>query len=716
MKSFVKFFTRACTVACILFIGISCKDTDEFVTHSGERGRPVSDEANSFEFTTTKDVDLLVDYSAVDTHGPVLFSIYTVNPIVNENTDYAYVDESISPVFAAYTNEKGKFESIVTLPTYAKVLHIVTGDIMVGLRRMMVEVVNGEAEAVLKTNVSATRAMPFRAAAAGETDDMTPLFNFYCNINSSGKQYGQPVYKEWLTPLGKWENSNGRPKYLLDPATASPGLIFPTDIVEGLYETAKKALNSGTTCKEQYRASTDMTLIKDSEVSITGLGSFTCWCNSLGYYFYDQNSIPQSTQDLNIIMLFPNTQDGKRYDKCDYNGSIGMLRGDAIQLMYYPNIANNGDLSGATKIFPKGTKIGFIVKSNGWGCIDQAHSFNYGGWKTKKMNIWAASTEGMSYCYAKDKSTADIACGSKWNYPNANGEARTAKFAYVAPNGDQYTIISVEDACDDQDFDDLIFALNPANAFTEQAIVEDGKTTTVGVYAFEDKWPNRGDYDMNDVMVECEHEMYFDSKGLVTKERFRLTTDQNYVTLVSGLAARLTTKVNPKSVVMKKIAPNSTQETNASYVSEKESGSTVYYLTEDVTAELKSSYIIELTYSSGQSLVNLAQIEPFIYRIEDGKVCEIHLPNHTPTQRMDWSFFGTGDDLSEPTKGKYYVRNSLYPFAFYLANARLSSFEETILMRKNESIPIDQFYPEFIHWAVSNGEANPEWYLHPFSE
>ena len=713
MSKFVKSFVRTCIYACIFFVGISCKDSDDFATNSTGGKEKVTKEANTFDFSTTQEVYLNVDYSDFKIYGPVFFSIYHVNPFVNENTGSEFIDESIAPIYGGYTDKNGKFSGTITLPAYAKVLHVVTGNFMVADRHMVVQAVDGEATAIAEDKAKSTRTRaPQRVAGAGtSTNDITKMKNLYENN-------GTPYYKPWYTPLGTWNSASGRPDYLLDKSTAAPGLVFTDEEFDGLYATACSALNSGTSMKETYRAASDMTLTKDSEVSITLLGSSTCWNSSLGYYYYTGDA-PTNKMDLNIIMIFPNTQDGEwprgSYPNNKYNGNIGALRGDVVQLMYYPNIAN-GDFSDATPTFPKGTKIGFILKSNGWGCIDQAHSFNYGGWKTKKMNIWAASTEGMSYCYAKDKSTADIACGSKWNYPNANGEARTAKFAYVAPNGDQYTIISVEDACDDQDFDDLIFALNPANAFTEQAIVEDGKTTTVGVYAFEDKWPNRGDYDMNDVMVECEHEMYFDSKGLVTKERFRLTTDQNYVTLVSGLAARLTTKVNPKSVVMKKIAPNSTQETNASYVSEKESGSTVYYLTEDVTAELKSSYIIELTYSSGQSLVNLAQIEPFIYRIEDGKVCEIHLPNHTPTQRMDWSFFGTGDDLSEPTKGKFYVRNSLYPFAFYLANARLSSFEETILMRKNESIPIDQFYPEFIQWAVSNGEANPEWYLHPFSE
>ena len=46
----------------------------------------------------------------------------------------------------------------------------------------------------------------------------------------------------------------------------------------------------------------------------------------------------------------------------------------------------------------------------------------------------------------------------------------------------------------------MLFALNPANVFKELPTVEVGKTTKHGVYAFEDRWPGRGDYDMNGVL------------------------------------------------------------------------------------------------------------------------------------------------------------------------------------------------------------------------
>ena len=80
---------------------------------------------------------------------------------------------------------------------------------------------------------------------------------------------------------------------------------------------------------------------------------------------------------------------------------------------------------------------------------------------------------------------------------------------------------------------------------------------------------------------------------------------------------------------------------------------------------------------------------------------------------MNNAYFGTQDDASVPSEGKYFVREGSYPFAFYLAGVKAESFLNTILQRSNESKRIDSFYPGFIQWSSSNGELNADWYLNP---
>lgn len=717
MINYSKFLFSACICSCVLFTVTSCKDTDDFFSKNDDN--QTEKEANGFDFSTTREVDLYVKYNGFETLGPVRFGIYDTNPVVAEGTDDEGLSENIKPIIELYTDDKGEFNQTLVLPAYAKTLHIVTGNLAIGFDHSVVNVVNNAAKVTVENDgktmeVYAAR----RAPGPGEsTWELGKLKSTGYEVNSSGNTTTTQIYKEWGTPLGHWNSATGRPvDYLLDRSSVTtPGLALSDKEVEDMYNKACNILpNNNGIDNSHYRTSADVILKDDSEVTITALGSFTCWNSSLGYYFYNESTKPTSRMDLNTIMLFPNTQDGKRYGSDgNYQNNIGTVRGDAIQLKYYPHINDadpNVKYSDATTIFPKGTRIGFIMRTNGWGMMGSEYCTKKGSTAyNNAMNIWVSSTESMSY--AKPFS------GKSFKKPNPNGEARTALFAYTNQNDSKYCILSFEDACDDNDYNDLIFALNPANIFLGLNDVEEGKITESGVYAFEDLWPNRGDYDMNDILVDYKHEMTFASSGTVSKEVFRLKTYQNVVGKVSGLALRLNTKVTPSSIVMKKIAPGKTEKDAVTTTFTKDDQENVYFLTADVTNELNTTYIFELTYSSAQKVEKLANVQPFIYRDEEGgKRWEVHIPYEAPTKKMDMSYFGTVDDASIPSEGKWYVRNGVYPFAFYLANATAENFQKTILANKNESKPISDFYPKFIPWVASKGTTNEDWYLHAVEE
>jgi LruC domain-containing protein len=221
-------------------------------------------------------------------------------------------------------------------------------------------------------------------------------------------------------------------------------------------------------------------------------------------------------------------------------------------------------------------------------------------------------------------------------------------------------------------------------------------------------WPKKGDYDLNDAVVNAKHEKEFNNNGKITKETFYLTTYQNYVTLTSGLALTLETKKSPSKINLRKIANGSTVEEEASFIKDGD----VYYLTSDFKGELGSTYILELVYNTPlNSSAELASIKPFIYRSEGDMNWEVHIPMEAPTTKMKTSYFGTADDCSDPSKGLYFVREGNYPFAFYLHGVNINVFEETILKRENESKRIDEFFPGFLEWSTSNGTKNQDWYL-----
>ena len=728
-----RIFSRLCILAFASVVAISCKDTDDFFDRGSEPS-PTDQAAKTFDFSTSQEVDLIVDYSAFNAKIPVFFSVYNVNPFVNENKVDEYIDENIKPIFAAYTEPDGKYDQTVTLPSYAKVLHIVTGNFLVGLRRTVVEVKNGEARAIVDNplaEVQQSRA-PWRVSGAGtSTNDLSQMGHLYKKNN------GEQVYKPWVTPLGTWNSASGRPDYLLDktnPALIAKGLVFTGEEINGMYGTACDALNSGTSLKETYRAAADLRVKTPAEISITGLGSSTCWNSSLGYYYYNENNPPKSRMDLNVIMLFPNTQDGLwprgSYPNNKYNGNIGTLRGDVVQLMYYPPTADGGiDTSNGTAIFPEGTKIGFMLKTNAWGQRGSDYAVNGSSYAGKKQ-IWASTTDGLSGAY-----------DSGVKFPNTDGEARSAKFAYTAPNGSEYVVVSFEDACDDKDYDDLMFALNPANAFdfTDVAQIESKRVTVEGVYGFEDKWPEAGDYDMNDLMIDCKQELEYythpDGSKKLNKERFYLTTYHNYITLKNGLAVDIQGS-NIATIYINKLLPGQTKFASEDYkmVKSKEyyclpeigwssSESRMWYLTDDITKDEDKTtgegvtWVIEVTYTKALSKGGTT-IRPFLWRkLDNGKQLEVHLPWVDPTSKADMTLFGTKSDKSNPNVTKsngqkmYYVGSGEFPFAFYLEGVSIDAFKNTTLKRENESLRIDTFFPDFLEWSISEGKKNSDWYL-----
>ena len=695
---------------CLGFMfGVSmtaCVDKSLYETSIDPEGYMPGEAPNSFDFSTVQKVNLNVDYSAFKTYGPVFFGVYTENPIiVVEDAPDDQWNENVKPIYEDYTESNGKFNAAIELPAYAQHLYIATGNFFTGMMVMEADVKNGAASVVAENHQVATTRGWTRAEGPGvSTDDLSKL-----NLTNTVGNVKERVYNDWKNWLGTWNSASGRPDYLLNKATADPKLVISEEEMEGLYKAVGTAFTSGSTMNDEYSSYPDLLLTQDSEVTFTLLGGSTCWNSTLGYYYYTDDNKPTNPMDINIIMLFPNTQDGQWARAVEkklktYNGNIGVNRGDVVQLMYYPNIAND-DKTGATKVFPKGTRIGFIMKTQGWAAQGDKYSIlcdNNGKdkyWNTK-YNIWCSTTVGLSVGRQRNSET--------YKKPIVNGESRGAKFSYKTQNGDNFTIISFEDAMDDDDFDDLIFALKPVGVFAPLPEIANKKSSTTGVYAFEDLWPNKGDYDLNDAIVNAKHEKEFNNSGKIIKETFYLTTYQNYVELTNGLALTLNTKVNPKSIAMKKMAPEATEAEEANFTKEDN----VYYLTEDFSGELGTTYILELTYSSAlESSSQMASIQPFIYRSEGNQNWEVHIPMEIPTAKMKTSYFGKGDDRSNPEKGLYFVRQGNYPFAFYLKGADINAFKETILKRENESIPINEFFPGFLDWSTSGGITNQDWYL-----
>jgi LruC domain-containing protein len=715
-----KFFVLSLTA--LLFAACASNDVDSVddskLVYIGEK-----EASDYFDFSTSNDVMLTVDYSANSPIAPVFFRVYSENPFNGDE-----LDPNIKPVYSNYTDGQGRFSQSVELPSYATNLYIFTGDFFVDEQLMNVQVANKVASAIAGSTRGVQRAAANRRASQGSgvlTNSLETLYQLSYEVDyKTGDKLDNQIYNDWKTWLGQWDSRTGRPDYLIKENNENyAALTFNAEDMKGIRQSIAAAIVRKETCPVEFRQSADLTLKEPAAVSVTLVGSNTCWNNSIGYYYYTGDA-PTDLKNIHVVMLFPNTQDGQSQfignRESNYNGNIALNRGDAVQLIYYPNIAS-GSQEGATTTFPANTKIGFLLKSNGWGMQKPHDGIKYHNSYTgavsnapvaRQYNCWSSSTDGLSYCEPNaEQNQYDPGSVGR---PNSERKSRTAKFAYEK-DGQQYAIVAFEDAANDEDYGDVILALKPVGVFQDLPVPTTRITTTKGVYAYEDLWPSAGDYDMNDAVVEVKEDreltlFTFKNSACMTKQTFNLTTYQNYVELQSGLALTLETSENPTSIVMKKVLPETTDTVPATF---RKDGN-VYLLTDNFKGEIHTTYILELTYAEGIQDSKAAKIKPFIYRDEENnKRWEVHIPFEAPTSKMNTAYFGTQDDRSDPAKKLYFVREGNYPFAFYLSGVGIEAFQDNILLRPNEQKAIDVFFPKFIEWSTSKGAKNKDWYKHP---
>lgn len=662
----MKKFWLACTM--IITVGISsCVDNDKDL-YQGEPQK----EFNTNDFSTQQSVQVDIDYS--QTKSKVPFFIYDENPIETvkdasgNETSACKFNNDIEPLDGGWTDDEGKYSNQIVLPSYVSKVYIVS-KAFYATRLMEAEIVDG----VLKASESDYNGQPETRAALGN--------------NAISHERGRFNRLGWDTRLGSFHPVTGQINYAYKGK--DPKLTFTRKEREEFCRTIYSVLNTLDKCPEEYRKSNDLYITGDdksnyTEIVLTALGGWTCWNNSLGYYYYEDGKTPKSLDDVKIFTIFPNTQ--TKWNKSTYQASPrGVEEGTSVQLKFF---GEDYLQKGSTK-FPKGYRIGFVLACNAWD-----YKFTGYGSHTQTNTYRSCSTEGLS---SKGANNIDV---------------HTAMFK--DKNGN--IAICFEDFKDDENFTDVLFALKANPIITDELPdVDPDLNTTIekrGVYAFEDEWPKAGDYDMNDVLVQYTYQKTFNIYNNILNESFTFKTFFNKSTVfTNGLGFTLTNAENGNSsayLIKKEGESEFSQATGDDKII---SEGNVILLTNNVKINPNAEYKITRQYGEETSSKNKeTTIDAFIYRSSNGGRLEVHCPMQKPTSKVDNSLFGQEDDRSVPEQGIYYISNkeNIYPFAFYLSNANIDDIAELKDFDKNERVPINELYPEFINWAKF-GE-NPDWY------
>lgn len=234
-----------------------------------------------------------------------------------------------------------------------------------------------------------------------------------------------------------------------------------------------------------------------------------------------------------------------------------------------------------------------------------------------------------------------------------------------------------------------------------------------GTYAFEDQWPAKGDYDLNDLVLAFRVTFITNSSGLITKLHLDYNLNAAGATKQIGTGFQLDNVMasNIKSVTGQALGGGSLFSVGSTGV---ETGATkavipVFNSTKDVVSysgflntvpgthavSNQKKVSIEFNTPVNQSDITMASFNFFI--VVDARGKEIHLPGYSTTNKFSASFAAAG---------------SLHPSDMFKYSDGMMwglMFPDSFAYPSEKSSIIDA-YTHFAAWATSGGTQNPDWY------
>jgi LruC domain-containing protein len=238
--------------------------------------------------------------------------------------------------------------------------------------------------------------------------------------------------------------------------------------------------------------------------------------------------------------------------------------------------------------------------------------------------------------------------------------------------------------------------------------------------AFEDNWPNKGDYDMNDLVLNYRYTYVTNAQNQVVTIQTDYSIAAAGASFKNGFGLQLPIPASSvQSVTGESIkgsyislASNGVEngQTNAVIIPFDNTDNLINnpdgsFFVNTLSSKPKvtgttESILITLTSPISQSTLLPSAFNPFL--ISNGRRgYEIHLPGYAPTNKATVALFGTGNDSSVPNSGRYYLSTDNWPWAINFTDQFIYPLE---------TVNISLAYPNFLGWASSGGLSLTDWY------
>jgi LruC domain-containing protein len=391
---------------------------------------------------------------------------------------------------------------------------------------------------------------------------------------------------------------------------------------------------------------------------------------------------------------------------------------------------SGGGLSSGDKVylgsFTEDTGIGWFLVPNGWNSstqqVDDRSQIKY---SIRDFNTFTGTNYRQHMVLLNDEERELLLLGMEdTSRPAGDNDFNDAIF-YVTAN--PYTAIVTDDfneikAAVDTDEDGVFdgyddYPEDPLRAYKSVYPSEN----TWSTLAYEDRWPNQGDYDFNDVVLDYQFEYAKNASNTVVDMIIRTKLQAVGGEVKSGFLMELNLPSSAISMVEHgqditqsyiTLNPNGTEASQSKAVipifqdaKELMPAPTGYSVTNVIEGQPYVEPVTIETRVYFQNPVSLSSIgsvpyNPFIVTTGN-RGNEIHLPGNSPTNLADISLFGTGDDATDINTDYLYKNANGAPWALHIPQ----TFDYP-----KENVNIVNSYAKFTEWVENSGYSYSDWY------
>jgi LruC domain-containing protein len=503
------------------------------------------------------------------------------------------------------------------------------------------------------------------------------------------------------TYLGPYD-SNGVPTQKLDFSARLPANLL-NEIYTRLPESRDLRKTDPKLITDDLGA--NISLLEDAEITVAYVFEGAGYRNALGYFTFDPANTPRSASQIRPTIMFANFSQPQ------------LKFGDAVHLGK----------------FKAGTAVGFTIVADGWKGSgvnpNQSPSMIYH--TLKGLNPEPASDANLNaHTVLLSKPEDELlvlgfedlnrtSSGCDHDFNDALIAIKVTPFSAIDRSQVKSLSKQVKDTDGDGIPDDLdAFPLDPERAARRFYPSAGG----YGSLAFEDNWPAKGDFDMNDVIVAYRVIETLNARNEVTDIKLLYDIKARGGTARTGFGVHLP-GISPSMINTAATKLSVKEKAPVALPLETGQSEAVFIVAPDIlsltptgerwpcsffntvgTCASKPSVplVAEIHFKTPVATTRLGTppYNPFIYRSSRGR--EIHLVDHPPTDKADRALFNTADDASNPAQARYYRTPDGLPWAL--------DVPET-WQHPAEWNDVAEAYPDFGTWTESGGRMSDNWFI-----